>query len=684
MSWRFFNSIIAASVLVLTGPLLLHSVTAQKPATLVSLTVTQVRAPDEPFKLATGAVRQFIANGTYSDGSTQYLTQQVTWTSANTAVATITPTMGLATAVAPGTVAITATLNAVQGSSTATIVAAVLTGVFVTPSTWSLQAGTTQQFNATAAFGFATVQNVTTTAVWSSSNTQVATVSAAGVVTAIGPGTVTVGAKFDKTAGSTTLTVTSSAPPNLGIWAAPQNLNMVAIHAALLETGQVLFFGYPAPSPARLYDPVTNLVTDATPPFATDIFCSGQSFLPDGTLMIAGGMNDATYPPAKGIDTVTFFNPSTNTWSQGPPMEYARWYPTTVLMPGGTVFVLAGTNQNGTTIQVATESYNPTTNSWTELPISADEPKPPDNYPLMTVLNSGNVFYAAPRQDTQMYNPATESWSFVANRNFGKRYHAAVALLPDSQKVMVVGGAASMTSNGADPTNTTEIIDFSAASPSWSYAAPMNIARYNANLVYLADGTLLMVGGNQNSSYDDPVEQPELYNPATGQWILMAPQVGLRGYHSTAVLLPDGRVISAGSDSKMQLENTYEIYSPPYLSNEPRPTISAAPTSIAYGQQFTVTTPDASSISRVALIRPGATTHANHMDDHYYIDLTWIAGAGYLTVTAPPSANSAPPAYYMLVILNSNGVPSVMPFLQLQASTDLSHTRKIRKTLTTR
>src|SRR5208282_3455019 len=128
--------------------------------------------------------------------------------------------------------------------------------------------------------------------------------------------------------------------------------------------------------------------------------------------------------------------------------------------------------------------------------------------------------------------------------------------------------------NGADPTNTTEIIDFSSATPAWSYATPMNIARYNANLVYLADGTLLTVGGNQNSSYEQPVEQPELYNPTIGQWTLMAPQVGQRGYHSTAVLLPDGRVISAGSDSKQPLENTYEIYSPPYLFNGPRPTIT--------------------------------------------------------------------------------------------------------------
>jgi Domain of unknown function (DUF1929)/Bacterial Ig-like domain (group 2)/Glyoxal oxidase N-terminus/Kelch motif len=665
--------LIAPIAVFVTGAILLHSATLGLHGgtpVLVSLAVTQVIVPGNSSQLPTGAVRQFVANGNYSDGSTRYLTQNVTWTSASNAIATVTPSMGLVTAVAPGTVAINATLSGIQGASTLTVVSANLTGIVVTPAAWSMQAGTTQQFNATAEFGAATAQDVTITASWKSSDNNVATVSSTGIVSAVGSGTAIVGVKFDNKSGSTTLTVTSAAPPNLGYWTAPQNLGMVPIHAGLLRTGQVLFFGLPSPSPARLYDPVTNSVTDATAPFATDLFCSGQSFLSDGRLMIVGGMNDETYPPPKGIYTVTFFDPRTNTWSQGPPMSYARWYPTTVPMPDGTIFVLGGTDQNGAKIQVATESYNPGTNTWTELPLSAYEPKPPDNYPLMTVLDSGKVFYAAPRQDSQMYNPATQSWTFVSNMNLGKRYHAAVALLSGSQKVMVVGGAGSMATNGADPTNTTEVIDFSAASPAWSYAAPMNIARYNANLVYLADGTLLTVGGDQNSSYEDPVEQPELYNPSTGQWTLMAPQVGIRAYHSVALLLPDGRVISAGSDSKKPLENTYEIYSPPYLSNGPRPVINAVARSITYGQRFAITTPDAANIKRVALIRPGATTHANHMDDHAYIDLTWVATKGLLAVNAPASANTAPPGYYMVVIVNSNGVPSAMPFVQLKVSAD--------------
>jgi hypothetical protein len=193
----------------------------------------------------------------------------------------------------------------------------------------------------------------------------------------------------------------------------------------------------------------------------------------------------------------------------------------------------------------------------------------------------------------------------------------------------------------------------------------MNIARYNMNFIYLADGSLIAVGGNQNSEYSNPVFQPELLNLTTQTWTLGPPQVGTRAYHSTAVLLPDGRVISAGSDSGVALENTYEIYSPAYMSAPSRPTITFSPKVITYGKTFKVTTPQAANITRVALIRPGATTHADHMDDQYYVDLTWTVSGTNLTVNSPKTSNAIPPGYYMLVILDQNNIPSVMPFVQL-------------------
>lgn len=666
-SWMITAVVLAALGLTLQA---IGGANNSPTATLTSVTVVQILDKNVPPQLPVMANRQFTAYANWSDGSQTYVTQQAAWTSADTTIATVTPTMGLVTATGVGTVNITATYEGVQGSSQLTTIAPTLTAVGITPGSWTMQAGAHQQFYATAEYGGATIFPVTTLATWKSSNTAVATVSSVGTVTAVAPGTTTISASYTTRSGSTTLTVTSTLPTNLGMWSPPESLGMLGIHASLLNNGQVLFIGYPigrsgGPAPARLYNPATDTVTDVTLPFPVDIFCGGDSILANGTFFMAGGLDDGQYPADAGITNSTMFNPANNTWTQGPNMQYARWYPGTVPMPDGTIFTLAGTDAQGANITRPTESYNPTTNTWTELPGSAKMPSNPDDYPQILLLPNGNLFYAAPRQDSQMYNPTTQSWSFVANMNYGPRYRSGSLLLPKTKKVFIAGGESIPSGGGSNPTATTEIIDFSQSTPVWTYGPPMNIPRYNHNLIYLADGTIMAVGGNQNSNYDLPVYQPELFNPTTNTWTLLPPQLGLRGYHSTAVLLPDGRVISAASDSGKALENTYEIYSPPYLFKGSRPTITSAPSLINYGQSFTVVTPNAANVKRVALIRPAATTHADHMDDKYYIDMSWTVQSGQITVTPPANPTYAAPGYYMLVILNQQAVPSVMPFVQL-------------------
>jgi hypothetical protein len=143
----------------------------------------------------------------------------------------------------------------------------------------------------------------------------------------------------------------------------------------------------------------------------------------------------------------------------------------------------------------------------------------------------------------------------------------------------------------------------------------------------------------------------------------MAAQTAPRIYHSTAVLLPDGRVLSAG-ESHGSLAQTGEIFSPPYLFQGARPTISSAPGTLSYGQGFTVSTPDAASISRVALVKAGSVTHSNNFDQRY-VDCTFTAGSGSLSATAPPDSNHAPPGWYMLFLVNSGGVPSVASWVQV-------------------
>jgi hypothetical protein len=172
-----------------------------------------------------------------------------------------------------------------------------------------------------------------------------------------------------------------------------------------------------------------------------------------------------------------------------------------------------------------------------------------------------------------------------------------------------------------------------------------------------------VVGGGATSYYGGPTLIPEIYDPAAGTWTKMAAQTAPRMYHSTALLLPDGRVLSAGQSSG-KYEKTGEIFSPPYLFKGARPVISKAPGTLSYRQTFTVTTPQAASISQVALVRATAVTHSNNFDQRY-VKCTFSTSSGTLRVTSPPDANYAPPGWYMLFLVNSTGVPSVATWVQV-------------------
>ncbi len=455
----------------------------------------------------------------------------------------------------------------------------------------------------------------------------------------------------------------------VGQWGSPIQIGVTGIHAALLTNGNVLLWTYSlhrdtGPTIAKIYNPTTQTVVDASPSFDVDFYCGGMTFLSDGTLFDTGGQ-DENGVPRGGVQNTEFFDSTTSTWTQGPDMTYGRWYPTNVLMPDGTVLILSGFDSEGTTNVHPMEQYDPVTDTISVLPTSANTPQNTDTYPRMHILPTGLIFNSGQRSDTQMYDPVAQKWSFVSNSNFGKRQEGTSVLLPGLEKVLAAGGTHTQNAGGA--TNTAELIDFTQTKPEWAYTGSMTYARYNHNLVLLPDGTVLAVGGNTSGIYNNPVEQAELYNPSTGKWTVMASQQANRAHHSVAVLLPDGTVLSAGSDSGTSLDKTVEIFSPTYLFNGARPTITSAPTFLSYGQTFSITTPNASNITRVALIKPGVDTHDVNFDQRY-VDLTFTLGNGIITATAPASGNYAPPGYYMLVILNSSGVPSIMPFLQLNTA----------------
>jgi hypothetical protein len=224
----------------------------------------------------------------------------------------------------------------------------------------------------------------------------------------------------------------------------------------------------------------------------------------------------------------------------------------------------------------------------------------------------------------------------------------------------------------AKTTNTAEVIDLNQPNPQWSYTGAMAYARWNANATLLPTGDVLVTGGTSLGDRADPagaVNVAELWSPTTGQWTQLASSAPLlRGYHSTSVLLPDGRVLhGGGGDGAGAPDNfNYEVYSPPYLFKGARPAVSGGtPAVVGYRQTLAVATPDGASIAKVTLVRLGSVTHAFDQAQRL-VPLSFSQAAGGLSVTLPASPITAPPGPYLLFLVNGRGVPSVGRIMRLQ------------------
>jgi hypothetical protein len=457
-------------------------------------------------------------------------------------------------------------------------------------------------------------------------------------------------------------------PARVGQFSSVMTWPIEAIHAHLLPTGKVLFWTRGGNS--QLWNPTTNAITPAATSGA-NIFCSGHSFLPNGQLLIAGGHVESWV----GLPSAYTYNPFNNTWTRLPDMNNGRWYPTSTTLPNGDVLVISGTIDSNTNTDVEPQVWEQATGSWRYLS-TAHLALP--FYPFMFIAPNGNVFCAGPSRPTRYLNVAgTGAWSSNTNNNYGYRNWGS-SVMYDDGKVLIMGGSpCGFYANNCTtyPTETAEIIDLNNSTPTWTYTGSMVTGgRKLHNATLLADGTVLVSGGsrgtespneNPNTSPSNPAYACELWDPATGTWTTMASLTKIRTYHSIALLLPDARVLSAGGDFG---GTSAEIYSPPYLFHGSRPTITSAPTSVAYGEPFFVGTPDAGSISKVTLIGLSSVTHGFNMGQRISRPVFSQAPGG-LDVTAPSNPNTTPPGYYMLFILNSDGVPSVAKIVQIGATT---------------
>lgn len=432
-----------------------------------------------------------------------------------------------------------------------------------------------------------------------------------------------------------------SSSSDTGEWSSPITLGFVPVHTHVLPSGKVLTWqrhDYPGgDTKTRVWNPADGSYTEHEIPHIdgvphNDIFCSGHSMLPDGRLLVTGGHDGHSGPDGYfGTKYANIFDYLTAKWSRVADMNAPRWYPSSCVLSDGEMLVLSGEASGENDRNVVPQVWKTNAGEgWRTL--SSTEPAMP-LYPWLHLAPNGKVFNAGPNRNTGYIDASGEgAWTAVADTKQGDRGpYTGASVVYDHGKILVLGGDQPRTFEGHYPsaTNSAEVIDLNAASPTWRTVSPMKYARRHVNATVLPDGKVLVTGGTakegaqgteaDSTGGDDgiAVKPAELWDPATEQWTELASLAVPRLYHSSAVLLPDGRVFSGGGgqavkspDGEKRTHKDVELFSPPYLFRGSRPTIATVPAKVGYSETFTLQTPEASSIKDVTLIRLPSVTHS--------------------------------------------------------------------------
>ncbi len=513
-----------------------------------------------------------------------------------------------------------------------------------------------------------------------------------------------------------------------GFWSGPISFPLPAIEAVVLKTGQVLCCSF---NQCFLFDPSSQTVSATFFVTIEDeeLFCSGFCQLPDGKIIFTGGGNEEHNAHFTTIYNPDVYNspqdpcpgpPEEDCWIPAQDNPANRFYPTLTTLWDGRILA-TGAYWNFFDADHSADTpaiFDPVTGQWTSLCDATfctdalncseyDEEVYPDPnicpdagpivynfhidwYPFMFQVSDGPVLYVGSGFDL-LYGPAPDP---PRTRTLDPFLEVWTDVLPDPDPIL--GGSAVMyqsdlilKSGGNIPATaqlpcptlpantpsqkvTSDAYKFNAKNPAngWTPTGQcMNNARRHHYLVGLADGKVLAVGGEYGDTNSPTfVRDPEIYDPAGDTWAVMLPHAGDRGEHSTAVLLPDGRVLLAGSPAVYA-----EIFWPPYLFAPGggcvvRPKIDGVqgpqqPDVIQHGKGFIVLTNDAPNITTVRLIRLGAATHGFDFDQRS-MTLKFTKSTSSLKIVAP-NAYSAPPGYYMVFILD-DGVPSIARIVKLE------------------
>lgn len=487
---------------------------------------------------------------------------------------------------------------------------------------------------------------------------------------------------------------------------------VVASHVHLLPNGKLLAWGpnlggNNTQTIYQIWDPDPNCTSlcfqqDSLSSDFENLYCSGHSFLPDGKLVITGGTPLVPPTPGSpyqsGIDKAAIYDYASGTWGSWTPlsvMNGRRWYPTNITMPNGSILVWGGFNLDSAPNDVPQilEKQADGTFTWRNLNF-----KNPDSdfryYTWLNMLSSGKPLVTVGIQAKSYLLTVGESFRYPKDFLYqyplhptNSTYDGALTVSHHSGSTIVFGKDQILAIGGGElPTNIVEKLDLNNSNPQWQPIVSLGTARRHPNSTVLPDGKVLVTGGNKGNSFnnscpENSVKEAEMWDPEyPATWKLLAAATERRIYHSSAVLLPDGRIFTGGTTRNYtpngvdgtdangnpcpgltQDNFTIEIFSPPYLFNSDgteatRPIINNAPAQASYGGTMNFTVTGAGEGSRVTLVRLPSVTHSFNQNQGFVKlqpTITPILGQpNKFSYSVPITANrnELVPGHYMLFV----------------------------------
>ncbi|MDT9698857.1 galactose oxidase-like domain-containing protein [Streptomyces sp. P17] len=480
-----------------------------------------------------------------------------------------------------------------------------------------------------------------------------------------------------------------------------------SMHSVVLNNGKVLMIAGSGNSQqmfeagkftSAVYDPQNGSYKIVPTP--KDMFCSGHVQLQDGRVLVMSG--NKGYPSAdgtigyQGYKDSYIFDPETESYIKTNDMNDGHWYPSATILGNGDVISFGGLKEDSTG-SVTTEVFSQAEQKWLELWKVNQTWSYWGLYPSMILMQDGRLFYSGshvfgnniPGTGSAIYDYGANTITQVPGlQKKDERDQSASVLLPPAQdqKVLTLGGG-NIDSN-PDANRLTDIIDLKQPNPSYVAGPPIpqgmvdlgngpvaqtvGQGKMYVSAVLLPDGKVLETGGALHNRAD-PVFETSIFDPATETFDQVATDPEARGYHSSAFLLPDGRVMTTGDNpGNGSWNHNVSVYTPPYLLKGERPTItSVIDTEWNYGdtQRITVDRP----IAKAELIRPAAVTHSSDPNQRF-VDLPLSVDGNNIDLNVTSNPNLAPPGWYMLFAVDANGVPSVAKWVHLQGPTALKPT----------